>query len=144
MTCWTQATLFASSAVRYSTVKPYGKGEAVKVYDCTQAEIEKALRVTNLFFEGNLLFAKLEPHRHYCDVRLRVANSRGKGARRGYSGRRITSACWHAHGSFIDALPLATKVVTSLGTTYPDNAWQDTNIGSVMRPMMYSEACLCR
>jgi hypothetical protein len=94
-------------------------------------------------------------------VRLSVADSKKPGARRGMPdngkpGRRIKAACWHTHGHFFDALLeynpdiiiragalkiYQDKGVNGQGGRY--NNWQDRNIGSMLHPFYFSEACDC-
>lgn len=78
---------------------------------------------------------------------LKVKDSAGKGARRGYTGRRMISACWHAHGDFFDALfslcPQARIISAGQEITADHGNWIDKNIGSIIDPLMYSDACNC-
>lgn len=62
------------------------------------------------------------------------------------------SACWHVHGDFFDILlDLNAKIVISAGAKkiykneYGQTVgnWEDWNIGSVVHPIYYSEACEC-
>lgn len=78
---------------------------------------------------------------------LTVKDSRQPGARRSHSGRRLASACWHVHRDFFDALcDLQPNAVITAGKkkiTKDAGNWEDWNIGSMMQPMYYSEACEC-
>lgn len=78
---------------------------------------------------------------------LKVWSSQGKGARRGLTGRRIASACWHAHGDFFDTLfnfdPGAFVISRGRKVTKEAGNWEDCNIGSITAPFYYSEACEC-
>ncbi len=73
--------------------------------------------------------------------------------RRGHTGRRIASVCWHGHRAFMEALfslapnaRLKTKLVTYEGRTHfwaTHDATGDSNIGSIMQPLSYRDACDC-
>ena len=107
-------------------------------------DIQLALDLANKPFAGNLEFnnfQRLSDTRYR--VTLKVKDSKGPGARRGFTGRRLINACWHAHGTFFDYLPPDTKIVTAGLTTYPGEPWQDRNIGSLIQPLYFSEACDC-
>ena len=74
-------------------------------------------------------------------------NSKGSGAKLGFTGRRTILACWHAHGHFFEALlniaPHAVITVATYKITIDGGNWIDKQIGSIMQPLYYSEACLC-
>ena len=115
----------------------------------TIEQLEKALLATNRKFGGNLAFNNLKQEGKRVRFTLRANSSADAGHRRGLpGGRRMVSACWHAHGSFFEELfkinPSA-KVFSSrtgwITATYGN--WQDFNIGSQMSPVYMSEACDC-
>lgn len=110
---------------------------------CNIQDLEKALDIINKKYQGNITFNRLDNK----GFTLKCKDSKKPGHRRGYSGRRLISACWHVHGDFFDALfeikPEA--IIISLGekiTRFYGN-WQDRNIGSMMYPLYLSEACDC-
>jgi hypothetical protein len=83
--------------------------------------------------------------------RLHVLDSRGQGARRSWSGRRMPAACWHAYRDVLGAMfwvnPEAT-VRTSMAVyrgrdgfndLYPGTAYK--NIGSQMSPAYMPNLC---
>lgn len=85
--------------------------------------------------------------------RLGVKDSRGPGARRSWSGRRMPATCWHGYRDVLRAVfteyPEAT-VRTSMATyrgmagflaDYPATA--DANVGSIMEPVTMPELCEC-
>ena len=114
------------------------------IINTNRETLDKALERTNREFEGNVIYNRIDrlsDNRHR--VTLKVKDSKAPGARRGYTGRRMISACWHAHGVFFDSLPEGTKIHTGGQTVHAGDAWQDRNIGSIVYPMMYSEACDC-
>ena len=83
--------------------------------------------------------------------RLWVQSSRGPGARRSWSGRRMPAACWHAYRDVLMAVfseyPDAiarTGLATYRGLEgflrdYP--ATGERNVGSVMQPVTMPELC---
>ncbi len=110
--------------------------------------ILQALREINDRYDNNIDLLKLEPiSKNRFRVRLTVKNSRGKGARIGYTGRRVKAACWHVHGDFFDALlslnPDAIIKAGNLKVTSQSGNWRDWNIGSLIGPLYFSEACDC-
>ena len=119
------------------------------IINTTRENIQKALDKANKEFDGNLEFnnfQRLSDTRHR--VTLRVKDSHGKGARLGFKfdgrkQRHLINACWHAHGTFFDLLPIDTRIQAGGIVTYSGDDWQDRNIGSMMYPMYFSEACEC-
>lgn len=130
-------------------------------------ELEKALKTINRDkYEDNLEFRRIE----YVSksrgggetwrLTLKPKNSRGPGGRISVMGivwgegiRHVSAVCWHGHGDFFDALlsinPHAVfnvagnrKIYVNLHAEVVGN-WEDRNIGSIMYPMYYSEACHC-
>jgi hypothetical protein len=116
----------------------------------TRAEIIVALQVANESFDGNLMFNRYPEYlgrtrdgKPRFRLTLKVANSRGMGAKLGPTGRHTVNACWHAHGKFFNALPEGT-IIEAAGKTFTvGDDWQDWNIGSMLHPMFFSEACEC-
>lgn len=112
-------------------------------------EINAALFVANDSFEDNLRFKRCEfvgltrDKREKYRVTLTVEDSREAGARRSYEGHRIAAACWHAHGTFFDALPEGTEIQTFAGTFHAGDPWIDYSVGSDFRPAHASELCEC-
>ncbi len=124
----------------------------------SENQIVHALEVANEHFGGNLTFNRTGQRGKDWLITLRVRDSRGPGHRLspprylpwGDSNfqqgkqRRLISACWHAHGRFIDALPESAVVLTARGLKiHPGDPWNDFNIGSQMFPYQMSEACEC-
>jgi hypothetical protein len=109
--------------------------------------LKQALDYVNEIFKGNIRMEINEDRGNFLRVRLKVKDSRQAGARRGRRGQRLINACWHVHGYFIDKIfeldPGA--IVYSLGKRYTaDNwEWEDRNIGSILYPLYFSEACNC-
>mgnify|MGYP000126008613 CR=1 FL=1 len=108
--------------------------------------LEKALEFVNSIFENNIRM-EIKDRGLYYLVRLKVRDSKKKGARRSPNGRRTSSACWHAHGLFIDWVfkndPDAR--VETMGKIYNKDTWEwvDWSAGSVFYPIYMSELCDC-
>lgn len=109
--------------------------------------VQEALARVNRQYEGNIEFKHIGKAGRQVDFTLTVRSSRGPGGRRGHSGRRIAAACWHVHGHLFEAileLDPEAKIVSSMATiTRHGGNWQDRNIGSMVSPLYYSEACDC-
>lgn len=112
------------------------------------SELETALAAVNKMYKGNVVL--LDPHcvsKNRIQFRLSVNNSSDTGSRIGHSGRRVKAACWHVHGHFFDELfkinPECFVLAQSKRITKEEGNWQDWNIGSIMNPMYFSEACDC-
>ncbi len=131
------------------------------VRDCTVADLRVALAEVNKKYEGNVTFNQHPvPNGRGFRFTLRVEDSQKPGHRltpspnyRTGKHHRMVSACWHVHGDFFDALleiaPEAEIRVGSKGEKIfkvGDRVignWEDRNIGSMMHPFYYSEACEC-
>jgi hypothetical protein len=59
--------------------------------------------------------------------------------------KRISTACWHVHGYFMDALPSSAIIRIGREATphRPGDPWLDFDRGSQAFPFMASEACEC-
>lgn len=118
------------------------------VIKAKEDDILQALREINEMYDDNVDLLKLEPiSKNRFRVRLTVKDSSGRGARIGYTGRRVKAACWHVHGDFFNALlSLNPDAVIKTGIrtiTSQSGNWRDWNIGSVINPLYFSEACNC-
>jgi len=126
--------------------------------NCTIGNLEQALAVINADkYEGNVAFERLDQSGNRIIFLLRVKDSKGPGHRLGFlhpwsnhKQRRLAKACWHVHGHFFDALfeiaPDAIVVSRWHGEkimTKDHGNWQDSNAGSQMFPVMFSELCEC-
>lgn len=129
------------------------------VKNATIYQMNLALTKLNKKYDDNIIWNRAPEYKGgQLQFTLRVKSSKGKGAKLSYSAysntRRTSSACWHVHGDFFDALleiePKA--IITSKGNLlkiYRDNTgtiqgnWRDWNVGSIAFPVMYSESCLC-
>ena len=120
------------------------------IIKATREELEQALAEINKRYEHNLTwnnFERLNGNGTRFRVTLRVKDSHEKGAKIGYSGRHTIYACWHVHGHFFEALLEINEdiVIKTAGRTVDKNGgnWEDWNIGSLMYPRYFSEACEC-
>ncbi len=129
----------------------------------TRVQIEKALRIINVKYNGNIRFERLESVNQKGDrflFTLRVKDSHRAGHALGYSHnswttktgkqykqRCLASACWHVHGDLFDAMILLAPECEIRSLDKKINAaggnWQDWNAGSVMEPVQASERCEC-
>ena len=125
----------------------------MKIRNITREEIEKALADANETFDNNLTFKRLDEDGQTRQggqkfiVTLTVKNSAASGGRVSPGGRRISAACWHAHGTFMDALPAETEIainwVKGCITKHPGDPWEDWQIRSNGISVMASESCHC-
>lgn len=123
----------------------------VSIIGLSTAEIVRALENTNKLFNGNIVFNRFDtiPRRdgYKFEVTLKVKDSKGTGARLGFTGRHMINACWHVYGTFFDEcfkINPACKIKQCGQSVTKDNNWTDKNIGSIMQPLLYSDACECR
>lgn len=116
------------------------------IKNATLTEIYHALELANGDFGDNLSFKSFEPEGRHYRVTLAVKSSRGPGAHTSFRGRHTASACWHAHARFFDFLPEDAEIISSYygkKVMHPGEKYEDFEIGSMMYPMMASEACEC-
>ena len=110
-------------------------------------QLEKALEAVNKRYKGNVKFKRLEPNGRRVNFTLTVKSAKDPGGRRGFSGKRVAAACWHVHGHFFEELfKINSEAWISSGgskITKERGNWQDRNIGSMIKPLYYSEACDC-
>lgn len=117
--------------------------------NCTKEQLRQALESVNERYQGNIKFKTLEPKGKNFSFTLTVKDSKAMGGKIGHNGRRIAAACWHVHGHFFEELfkfaPDAKVLSRMAGTwiTKMSGNWQDRNIGSMMYPLMFSQACDC-
>lgn len=128
------------------------------IRNVSREDLEKALIAVNAMYDNNIEWNNFQhegPSRgggNTYRVTLKVKNSRGPGARRGFptdskKGRRMINACYHVHGNWFAALfginPNVTIRAGDKTITKDYGNWEDRNIGSVYRPYYFSEACDC-
>ena len=125
------------------------------VYGVTESQLQDALADTNLEYDGNLVFRRGPERvsRNCLQFTITVNDSSGTGAKYNHvTGRRVSAACWHAHGDLFETLldiePNA-RIVTGYGPngseiTADGGNWQDwAATGIYYGPMMASQMCNC-
>ena len=122
----------------------------------TKAEILCALgSINNNIYDNNIEIQRLDCLNNKGTrwaVRLKSKDCNAEGSRHGFSTRvdgeyrRTSSACWHTHGNFFEALLDMSncKIYTGGNKVTRDGGnWQDIQCGSMMYPMYMSEMCEC-
>jgi hypothetical protein len=126
----------------------------------TEKDLNQALKIVNKRYKNNIIFNRLDQKTNTTfNVTLKCKDSKKPGHRLGFKNidwatgkqigkqRRLINACWHVHGYFFEALlEINPEARIKAGTLYINRDggnWQDRNIGSVIYPLMYSEACEC-
>lgn len=128
------------------------------IRNVTEKDLEKALEILNQKYDNNITWNSFKQlSSKSFRVTLRVKDYKKAGHRIAYWAyvngkiKRLPYACWHVHGDFFDIL-LDIKpdaiIYTSGRYIYKENGkvvgnWVDWNIGSIMYPFYYSEACEC-
>lgn len=125
----------------------------MKIKGVNRQQLEDALTVVNDKYEGNIGWKRIEALNRAgtrWTVTIRCHSSKAPGHSISYNQvlyggnpRRLTSACWHVHGTFLDALPVGIEIRTRGQVTYSGAEWEDFNVGSVMFPRYASESCEC-
>lgn len=125
------------------------------ITNATVEELNRALFVCNqMIYDNNVEFNRLEQvSRNRVAFTLKVKDSHKKGARLSQSvtskgnRRHLINACWHVHGDLFDCLfainPDIFIIACGKKITRKSGNWEDRNIGSLMNPLAYSDACEC-
>ena len=113
----------------------------------TAQQLHDALKHVNTLFSDNIVF-KSGPTQtgNRQQFTLTVKDSSAPGGRLSHTGNRVSAACWHVHGRFFEYLfSDGVELIIAGDKRMQSNLdnWQDWNIGSMMQPMYYSEACNC-
>ena len=118
----------------------------MKAKNTNRNEMEAALAIVNEKYAGNIVWNRFDDGKT-INFTLTVKSSKDPGGRLSPQGRRVAAACWHVHGDFFDALfsinPDAVIISMGRKITIEAGNWQDRNLGSMMYPFMYSNACEC-
>jgi hypothetical protein len=125
------------------------------IYGVSKSDLESVLCDVSLtmFYNGNLQFKRIDERKTHCVVTLRVRDSAGPGARTSREGRRMASACWHAHRDFLSTLfarfPHA-RVKSAMADYRGADDFQEKfdntgshNAGSMACPVSYRNLCHC-
>lgn len=118
------------------------------IKNVTETQLSQILNKLNKKYNNNIIWNNYQREGALTfRITLKVLDSKNKGARRSFNGRRLINACWHVHGDFFEELlKINPKVVIKAATKTIDingGNWTDWNIGSMIEPLMYSEACKC-
>lgn len=125
----------------------------MKIKNVSATQMEIALMRANYKYDNNLRFNRFDVNSQSIDFTLRVQSSKGPGHRLSHSGRRMVAACWHAHRDFMRAIfdiapdaVLRSSMAVYRGkagfeASYPDTGFR--NIGSMMSPVNFKDACEC-
>lgn len=71
--------------------------------------------------------------------------------RKGYSGRRVNAVCYHGYTKFLEEVQALDKDTFENKSQFTGNKWSKDleydcayrNIGSIISPLEYGEACFC-
>jgi len=123
------------------------------IRNVTREQLEQGLKLVNKKYDNNIIWNNFKyEYNNTFRVTLKCKDSKKAGHRLGFKygdmkQKRLISACWHVHGDFFDyLLSINPDVIIRVAThTIDKNGgnWEDRNIGSIMQPMYYSEACEC-
>lgn len=126
----------------------------MKVWGLTVERIESVVQRVSAMYEENIVF-KREPEKdgRAVSFTLTVGDTRAPGSRRSNTGRRISACCWHGHRDVMMALMLDNPRAR-IRTAFADyrgfvdfsnrfGATGKTNIGSIVEPMLFRDACNC-
>lgn len=117
--------------------------------NCTEDHLKHALNNINVRYLGNIVLSDLEQTGEGIRFSLNVKDIKGPGVLLDSKRRRTTSACWHAHGHFIEELFEAVEEAevyfdwTRSWITKAGGNRQDKNIGTEDHPLLISRACDC-
>lgn len=122
-------------------------------FPVSKYELTHALNEASAKYGGNLIWNRRPEPLNMDQTRwrftLRVTDSKGPGHRLGFlhsytgSRRRLSSACWHAHGTFFDCLPPGITIITGNQRYETGTRWVDRDVGSIVYPENYSDLCDC-
>ena len=130
----------------------------MEAMNMTREQLDAALKAVNKKYKENITWNRAPESVNTKDTRfrfnLKVKDSKEPGHRRGTSPnkngivRRMINACWHVHGHFFEEcfkIVSEASIRTGGNITITKDAgnWQDRNIGSMVNPMYFSEACDC-
>ena len=119
----------------------------MKVKNITTNQLKTALNMVNIKHGYKLIFNRFpEKKGNFLHFTIKSEESGISGARTSHSGRNLISASWHAHGYLFEEILAIepTAIIKSLDKTIDINGgnWQDSNIGSQMRPMLFSDTSI--
>lgn len=130
----------------------------------TTLELTKIINtVSKKYYKRNLMFNRLEYNGKTIQFTLKVKDSKGPGHRRGLKflgfdrgyqlGKRLSSACWHAHRDVMKELfkQFPGARLKSMHADYRGHVdflfhyeeTGDINIGGSLFPVRFQDACDC-
>lgn len=116
------------------------------IANCQEYEITGALAWIQPQFGYNLKFLRFravtQPFKGFA-LALITCTKGGKGSRTTEFGAPTNRACWHAIGTFIDALPKKAQVKTFDGWTRPGEPWPDYYGSATYNPPHIRTLCRC-
>jgi hypothetical protein len=125
----------------------------MKINTVSLQDMQSALVTVNAKYNDNVCFNRLDQSGRNINFTLRVKSSKLPGHRVSHGGRHIPSACWHVHRDFMKAIfdLSPTAVIRSCHAVYEGKEGFEQNypktgginIGSVMSPLHFCEACEC-
>jgi len=102
--------------------------------------IQLAIEATSNKFDGNIKSNRFDAVGSHYEVTIKCKSSRGKGAKRGASGRHTTSCCWHAWGTFFEELlrlnPNIVIIAQGNRITSEGGNWVDREVGGFYESIM--------
>lgn len=124
------------------------------IRNATKYDLSRALAMTNAKYGNNVAWNRFTKEGDIFIVTLKVKDSKKAGHSLGLlisekTGKRrlLSSACWHVHGTFLEALITLNQNITILTAEKVVNKdggnWEDWNAGSVACPVLASERCNC-
>lgn len=111
--------------------------------NATQQQVEQAIRNVNEKFGYKLEINNSKMlSRNVLQFTIRSEKSGIPGSRHSYSGRKLVSASWHAHGYVMDEIFKLNPdcYISAMGKKLTKGfRWEDSNVGSIMNPVYFSE-----
>ena len=109
-------------------------------------EVKAAIKAVNDKYGYKIIFNRCETIGKYLHFTIKSEKSGIPGSRTSWSGRKLISASWHAHGYLFDELfalnPDAVVYSNGRKITEDEGNWQDANIGNYYNPVMFSETSI--
>lgn len=114
--------------------------------NATPETVKKALEQVNKEHGYKLEFNRFEIRGNWTHFTIKSEKSGIPGSRYSWSGRKLVSASWHAHGYlFENILEIEPNCrIWSNGKKIDKTGgnWQDTNIGSLFQPCYFSDTSI--
>jgi hypothetical protein len=116
--------------------------------NCTIGQLQDALEIVNKKYDNQVIWNQEPIHyRNKIKFTLKTKTNVSYGHGISWTGRQLSTACWHVHGDFFDFLftiaPDAKIYALGRMITKTKGNWLDFNRGSVVNPRFASELCEC-